>query len=86
MSRALRNRFIERWAGREWALRRDQREAAKALLEARRAGDADNASLLIGQDAGLIDSIKPAAAIVESMVAEAEEIIKGRLSKLVRSR
>lgn len=84
MSRALRNRFIERWAGREWALRRDQREAAKAVLEARKNGDADNASLLIGQDAGLIDSIKPAGEIVETMVAEAEAIIKERLSKLVR--
>jgi NAD(P)H-dependent flavin oxidoreductase YrpB (nitropropane dioxygenase family) len=86
MSRALRNAFIERWAGREWALRRDQREAAKAVLEARRAGDADNASLLIGQDAGLIDSIAPAGEIIETMVAQAEKIIQERLSKLVRSR
>ncbi len=84
MSRALRNAFIERWAGREWALRRDWRAAAKAVLEARKSGDAENASLLIGQDAGLIDSIKPAGEIVASMVAEAEEIIKIRLSKLVR--
>jgi NAD(P)H-dependent flavin oxidoreductase YrpB (nitropropane dioxygenase family) len=85
MSRALRNAFIERWAGREWALRRDYRAAGKAVLEARKSGDADNASLLIGQDAGLIDSVKPADEIVASMVAEAEEIIKGRLSKLIRS-
>ncbi len=86
MSRALRNAFIERWAGREWALRRDQREAAKAVLEARRSGDADNASLLIGQDAGLIDSIAPASEIIETMVAQAEKIIQERLSKLVRNR
>ena len=86
MARALRNAFIERWAGREWALRRDYRAAGKAVLEARKNGDADNASLLIGQDAGLIDSVKPAGEIIESMIAEAEEIIKGRLSKLVRSR
>src|SRR5258706_1027797 len=86
MSRALRNAFIERWAGREWALRRDQRAAAQAVLEARRSGDADNAPLFIGQDAGLIDSVKSAGEIVESMVAEAEEIIKGRLGKLVPAR
>ena len=86
MARALRNAFIERWAGREWALRRDYRAAGKAVLEARKNGDVDNGSLLIGQDAGLIDSIKPAGEIVETMVAEAEEIIKGRLSKLVRDR
>ena len=86
MSRALRNAFIERWAGREWALRRDYRAAGKAVLEARRNGDADNASLLIGQDAGLIDSVEPAGEIVQRMVAEAEAIIKDRLSKLVRAR
>jgi hypothetical protein len=34
----------------------------------------------------LIDSIKPAGEIVASMVAEAEEIIIDRLSKLVRGR
>jgi NAD(P)H-dependent flavin oxidoreductase YrpB (nitropropane dioxygenase family) len=83
MSRALRNKFIERWAGREWALRRDQREAWQAVLEARRAGDADDAPLLIGQDAGLIDAVKPAAEIVAAMVAEAEKIISDRLSKLI---
>ena len=71
---------------REWALRRDQRAAAQAVLDARKRGDADNAPLFIGQDAGLIDSIEPAAAIVEGMIAEAEEIIKDRLAKLVRSR
>lgn len=82
MARARRNAFIERWAGREWALRQCYREVGKAALEARRAGDVDNAPLLFGQDAGLIDSIRPAGEIIESMVAEAEEIIKGRLNRL----
>jgi len=84
MARALRNKFIERWAGREWALRQCYREAGEAALKARRAGDVDNAPILFGQDAGLIDSIKPAGEIIASMVAEAEEIIKGRLNRLVQ--
>ena len=84
MARAQRNKFIERWAGREWALRQRYREVGKAALEARRAGDVNNAPLLFGQDAGLIDSIRPAGEIIESMVAEAEEIIKGRLNRLTR--
>ncbi|HTM06807.1 MAG TPA: nitronate monooxygenase [Verrucomicrobiae bacterium] len=86
MSRALRNDFIQRWAGREWALRQNQRAVAQSVLEARKQGDADNAPLFIGQDAGLIDAIKSAAEIVEGMAAEAEEIIKNRLAVLVRSR
>ncbi|HWP58156.1 MAG TPA: nitronate monooxygenase [Candidatus Acidoferrales bacterium] len=84
MSRVRRNRFIERWAGREWALRQCSREAGKAALAARAAGDPDEAPLFFGQDAGLIDSIEPAGKIVERIVTEAEEIIRGRLSALLR--
>jgi NAD(P)H-dependent flavin oxidoreductase YrpB (nitropropane dioxygenase family) len=84
MSRALRNAFIERWAGREWSVRRDQRAIAQAVADARKRGDAENAPLFIGQDAGLIHSIKAAGEIVENMAAEAEGIIKDRLTLLVR--
>src|SRR5262249_38650838 len=63
MARTLRNRFVERWAGREWALRQQARAVGAALLAARQAGDADHAALLIGQDAGLIDSVVPAAEV-----------------------
>lgn len=84
MSRALRNNFIERWAGREWAVRRDQREIAQAVADARKQGDAANAPLFIGQDAGLIDTIEPAGEIVKRMASEAEQIIAERLAKLIR--
>ncbi|HEY1265879.1 MAG TPA: nitronate monooxygenase [Candidatus Binatia bacterium] len=84
MSRVGRNDFIERWAGREWAVRREQREIAQAVAEARKQGDAANAPLFFGQDAGLIDAIRPAGEIIETMAAEAEEIIKQRLALLVK--
>jgi NAD(P)H-dependent flavin oxidoreductase YrpB (nitropropane dioxygenase family) len=84
MARSRRNAFIERWAGREWELRARQPEAAAALERARETGDVDNASLLIGQDAGLIHDIPPAGEIVERIVAEAEALLKDRLPKLVR--
>jgi NAD(P)H-dependent flavin oxidoreductase YrpB (nitropropane dioxygenase family) len=84
MSRAQRNQFIERWSGREWALRQNAREVGKQALAARAAGDVDNASLSFGQDAGLIDSIKSVREVVQDIVREAEEIIKGRLPALLR--
>jgi NAD(P)H-dependent flavin oxidoreductase YrpB (nitropropane dioxygenase family) len=84
MARALRNRFVERWAGREWALRQGYQEAGQAALEARQAGDVDNAPILIGQDAGLIDAILPAAEIMHRMVSEAGEIIARRLPALLQ--
>lgn len=83
MSRAQRNKFVERWAGREWALRQDAREVGKQVIAARAAGDTDNASLSFGQDAGLIDSIKSVRDVVYDMVSEAEQIIKGRLPGLL---
>src|SRR6266498_92083 len=85
MARSRRNAFIERWAGREWELRARQPEAAAALQRALETGDADNASLLIGQDAGLIHDIPPAGEIVERIVTEAEALLKDRLPKLVRA-
>jgi NAD(P)H-dependent flavin oxidoreductase YrpB (nitropropane dioxygenase family) len=84
MSRAQRNKFIERWAGREWALRQNATEVGKRVLAARAAGDVDNASISFGQDAGLIDSIKSAREVIQDVVNEAEEIIKSRLSSLLR--
>ena len=84
MSRAQRNKFIERWAGREWALRQNASEVSKEVAAARAAGDIDNASLSFGQDAGLIDSIKSVKDVVAEIVTEAEAILKNRLPSLVR--
>jgi NAD(P)H-dependent flavin oxidoreductase YrpB (nitropropane dioxygenase family) len=84
MARTLRNRFVERWAGREWALRQDYREVGRAAQQARQDGDVDNAPILIGQDAGLIDAILPAADIMCRMVSEAEAIIAQRLPALLQ--
>ena len=84
MSRAKRNKFIERWAGREWALRQDAGEVGKQAAAARAAGDVDNASISYGQDAGLIESIKSVKEVVQDIVAEAEGIISGQLPKLLR--
>ena len=84
MSRAQRNKFIERWAGREWALRQNASEVGKQVAAARAAGDVDNASLSFGQDAGLIDSVKSVKEVVQEIVAEAESIMKDRLPKMLR--
>jgi len=84
MSRSQRNKFIERWSGREWALRQNASDIGKQSAAARAAGAIDNTSLSFGQDAGLIDSIKSVREVVQDIVAEAEEIIKGRLPGLLR--
>lgn len=83
LSRARRNRFIERWAGREWALRQDQGAAMIALQAARQAGDAAEAPLSMGQDSGLIHDIPPAGEIVRRIAEQAEEILTRGLPGLV---
>jgi NAD(P)H-dependent flavin oxidoreductase YrpB (nitropropane dioxygenase family) len=82
-SRVTRNRFVERWLGRVNELRRDQPDVAARLAEARSKGDVEEAILYAGQTSGLIDSIEPAAQVVEDIVKEAEEILSGRLPGLV---
>jgi NAD(P)H-dependent flavin oxidoreductase YrpB (nitropropane dioxygenase family) len=84
MARALRNRFIEQWAGREWALRQQPPSVGAMAITARLSGDVDNASIFIGQDAGMIDAVLPAGEVVQRMVAQAEEIIVGHMRQLVR--
>jgi len=83
MSRSRRNGFIERWAGREWALRQRQAEALAAVKAARQSGDTDEAPLSMGQDAGLIHDIAPASDIVSRIAREAEEILTKRNPSLV---
>jgi NAD(P)H-dependent flavin oxidoreductase YrpB (nitropropane dioxygenase family) len=82
-ARARRNAFIEEWLGREGELRRRWREVLPKVQAARASGDADRGSLLMGEDAGLIDSIEPAGALVERLATEAEAILRGRARDLV---
>jgi NAD(P)H-dependent flavin oxidoreductase YrpB (nitropropane dioxygenase family) len=84
MSRSRRNRFIERWAGREWVLRQRRAEAKTALQTARKSGDVDEAVLSMGQDAGLIHDIAPAAEIVSRIAEEAERILTDRAMRFIK--
>ncbi|HXS41948.1 MAG TPA: nitronate monooxygenase [Stellaceae bacterium] len=84
MSRSKRNGFIDRWAGREWALRRDQAQALADVQAARQRGDINEAPLSMGQDAGLIRDIPPAAELVGRIAREAEAILATKLPQLLK--
>jgi len=85
MSRVARNRFIERWAGREWEVRMRRAEISRAMNEARARDDGEEYHLSMGQTAGLIHDVAPAGEIVERIAREAEDVIAGRLSELVEA-
>ena len=75
MSRAQRNRFVERWSGREWEVRARQSEIHATVLQARKDGDINNAPLSFGQDAGLIHDTPSAGEIVQRVAEEASKIL-----------
>src|SRR5256714_11795234 len=77
-ARVRRNGFIEEWLGREGELRRRSSEVFPQVRAARASGDADRGVLFIGEDAGLIDSIEPAAALVTRLAADAEAALRER--------
>jgi NAD(P)H-dependent flavin oxidoreductase YrpB (nitropropane dioxygenase family) len=83
-ARVLRNRFVERWVGREGELRQRRAEVSAHLGRAREAGDSDEAPLLVGQTAGLIETIEPAAHLVRQISADAEAILRQRLPSMLR--
>ena len=84
MSRAYRNQFIERWAGREWEIRQKRDEISGTVKEARLSGNIDEAPLSMGQDSGLINDIPTASEIVNRVAKEAEQIMRSVLPKILK--
>jgi nitronate monooxygenase len=65
-------------------LRRDRAEVRAALQAARKNADVDEAVLSMGQDAGLIHDIAPAAEIVSRIAEDAESILKNSVTRCIR--
>ena len=72
--RVLRNDFVREWLGREDELKADK-FAVERYQAATKAADPRIAATIVGEAIGLITSIEPAGAILERMVAEAEQLL-----------
>jgi NAD(P)H-dependent flavin oxidoreductase YrpB (nitropropane dioxygenase family) len=81
--RVRRNRFIEEWIGREHELRLHQAEVSAQLRAAAKTGDPDRGAIMLGQTAGLIDRVEPAADLVRQISRDAEAILRERLPRLL---
>jgi NAD(P)H-dependent flavin oxidoreductase YrpB (nitropropane dioxygenase family) len=77
-ARVLRNAFVQQWLGREGEVRLRQPQLNDQVRLARQSGDVEAGVLLVGQVAGLIDSIEPAAEVVREIVREAEALLSER--------
>lgn len=82
-ARVQRTPFVQEWLGREGEVRARRSELRRRLGEAMRSGDVAGSAPYIGQDAGLIDSIMPAGAVVSQIVRDAEAILARRPAELM---
>jgi nitronate monooxygenase len=84
--RALKNRFVTEWHGREAALADPaiNRVENERYWAAAKAGDAENAGIFVGEVAGLIHAVEPTSAIVQRMVADAERLLGATAPGLVQ--
>jgi enoyl-[acyl-carrier protein] reductase II len=80
--RLIRNNFTREWERREQEIQpfpiQMQRVGWPAVIRAREQGDIENGSAACGQSAGLIAELRPARAVIEALVSEAEAVL-GRL-------
>jgi nitronate monooxygenase len=76
--RMLRNRYIDRWRGREAEIPAQRDALKREVAAAQERGDLAVAGVSAGVSAGLINSARPAGEIVQSIVREAEDLLRGR--------
>jgi len=81
--RALRNRFLERWAGRENELAAAPSSERSAYQRAAKEGDFDTAVVWAGEAVDLIKGIESAGTLVARICEEAEAFLRAGV-KLVR--
>lgn len=74
--RVLKNKFTEEWAHREAEAARSRGSLAGAYAEARARQDLDIYLTVVGEATGLLHDRPSAASIIESMVAQAESLLK----------
>lgn len=81
--RCLANTHTERWKGRESELMQRAEEIGADYLRAREAGNFDIAAVIAGESAGLIHDVRPAAEIVDNIIAQAEKALARSVAGVV---
>lgn len=74
-ARVLGNAFLDNWHGKEAELAARLPEAVASYEKAVAAEDFDTAAILTGEGVGCVRDVRPAAAIITDMVAEAARIL-----------
>jgi nitronate monooxygenase len=85
-ARVLRNRFIDRWHGREAELLAVAAQEGAKYKACWADGDPDGSNTFVGEVVGLIRDIEPARTIIERMVFEAQQRLAAAESLVTRPR
>lgn len=81
-ARVLKNRFIQRWHGREQELLTVADQEAAQYRKAWADGDPEESNTFVGEVVGIIRNIEPAVNIIERIVREAEELLRSKSKQL----
>jgi nitronate monooxygenase len=80
--RVRRSRTINEWSGRERELREQLENVRSSIAEGRARQDPEVTPVLMGQSAGFVPAVRPAAEVIESICADAERILRRRTLEL----
>jgi nitronate monooxygenase len=76
--RVLNNAFAQRWTGREDEQRAQAPAGRAAYLAAVGEGRSDEVGIFVGEAIGLMQAVRPVAAIMDDIVAEASDLLGKR--------
>jgi nitronate monooxygenase len=83
--RCLINDHARRWMGREVELLQNVNSVAAEYAAAKAKGNFKIAAVIAGEAVGLIHDVPPAAEIVDRIVTEADQILRGRRNSSIAS-
>jgi len=84
--RVYRNRLVREWDGRDAEVLARREEIASDVAAARANGDTELSAVYMGQGAGHVNAIRPAADVVRDICVGAESILRGLTERIERQR
>ena len=81
--RVYRNRLVRQWDGRVAEILSHREELASDVAAARTLGDVEASAVYMGQGAGHINAIRPAAEVIREICEGAEAIIKALPDRII---
>lgn len=82
-ARVMKNKLVEEWHGREPELAKVSAREKKRYFDAQERGDPNETGVWVGEAAGLMHEVKPAADIVRMIAEEAEALLNARPKKVL---